>query len=405
MSGAIEPTSHKGGWPGKLDVDHAKCRLPAGAKCLTLEKSVMKKSLVALAAMSVIGAVSAQSSVTLYGLADAYGGSERIGGGTYNALTGVQVTPNANGTTQTVVNSGGQNGSRWGLRVSEDLGGGLAAIAQFESGFNIDTGSQTDSLGRTQTLFGRQAFVGLKSGFGTVALGRQYGPYDDMKGVLSLQGNNAFDATGGGVDGTEYGPGIGAWVGYNPRVNNSIKFQSNNYSGLSFSAIYGMGEDKSTNVSASSTFGIGAMYANGPITVGLVHQNEGFTRSATNGKNELENTLLAGAYDFGVAKLGGGYNEARVRANGNADPKSKEWFIALSAPLGATTLKAQYARSKQNFGSVSYENDSIGLDAVYDFSKRTSAYVGYNATTFDQAGPTGGDLKNRRFGVGLRHKF
>ncbi len=361
----------------------------------------MKKSLVALAAMSVIGAVSAQSSVTLYGLADAYVGSERIGGGTYNALTGVQVTPNANGTTQTVVNSGGQNGSRWGLRVSEDLGGGLAAIAQFESGFEIDTGKSAQS----STLFGRQAFVGLKSGFGTLALGRQYGPYDDMKVTLSLQGNNAFDATGGGVNGTVYGPGIGAWVGYNPRVNNSIKFQSNNYSGLSFSAIYGMGEDKSTNVSASSTFGIGAMYANGPITVGLVHQNEGFTRSATNGKNELENTLLAGAYDFGVAKLGGGYNEARVRANGNADPKSKEWFIALSAPLGATTLKAQYARSKQNFGSVSYENDSIGLDAVYDFSKRTSAYVGYNVTTFDQAGPTGGDLKNRRFGVGLRHKF
>ena len=352
----------------------------------------MKKSLVALAAMSVIGAVSAQSSVTLYGLADAYIGSERI------AAAGAT----SNGTSQTVVNSGGQNGSRWGLRVSEDLGGGLAAIAQFESGFNIDTGSQTDNLGRTQTLFGRQAFVGLKSGFGTVALGRQYGPYDDMKGTLSLQGNNAFDATGGGVYGTV---GIGAWVGYNPRVNNSIKFQSNNYSGLSFSAIYGMGEDKTTAASASSTFGIGAMYANGPITVGLVHQNEGFTRSATNGKNELENTLFAGAYDFGVAKLGGGYNEARVRANGNADPKSKEWFIALSAPLGATTLKAQYARSKQNFGSVSYENDSIGLDAVYDFSKRTSAYVGYNATTFDQAGPTGGDLKNRRFGVGLRHKF
>ena len=361
----------------------------------------MKKSLVALAAMSVIGAVSAQSTVTLYGLADAYVGSERIGGGTYNALTGVQVTPNANGTTNTVVNSGGQNGSRWGLRVSEDLGGGLAAIAQFESGFEIDTGKSAQS----STLFGRQAFVGLKSGFGTVALGRQYGPYDDMKGTLSLQGNNAFDATGGGVNGTVYGPGIGAWVGYNPRINNSIKFQSNNYSGLSFSAIYGMGENKTATASASSTFGIGAMYANGPITVGLVHQNEGFTRSATNGKNELENTLLAGAYDFGVAKLGGGYNEARVRANGNADPKSKEWFIALSAPFGATTLKAQYARSKQNFGSVSYENDSIGLDAVYDFSKRTSAYVGYNATTFDQAGPTGGDLKNRRFGVGLRHKF
>ena len=97
----------------------------------------MKKSLVALAAMSVIGAVSAQSSVTLYGLADAYIGSERLG------TAGNATTAGVNGITQTVVNSGGQNGSRWGLRVSEDLGGGLAAIAQFESGFNIDTGSQT----------------------------------------------------------------------------------------------------------------------------------------------------------------------------------------------------------------------------------------------------------------------
>ena len=346
----------------------------------------MKKSLVALAAMSVIGAVSAQSSVTLYGLADAYIGSERI------AAAGAT----SNGTSQTVVNSGGQNGSRWGLRVSEDLGGGLAAIAQFESGFDIDTGASAQGA-----LFGRQAFVGLKSGFGTVALGRQYGPYDDMKGTLSLQGNNAFDATGGGVYGTV---GIGAWVGYNPRVNNSIKFQSNNYSGLSFSAIYGMGEDKTVATSASSTFGIGAMYANGPITVGIVHQNDGRARSATNGKNETENTLFAGAYDFGYAKLGGGYNEARVRNNGVTDPKSKEWFLGLSAPLGATTLKAQYARSKQTVAGVSLENDSIGIDAVYDFSKRTSAYVGYNVTNFDQAAAIA-DVKNRRFGVGLRHKF
>ena len=355
----------------------------------------MKKSLVALAAMSVIGAVSAQSSVTLYGLADAYVGSERLG------LKGTSVAaPGTNGSTNTVVNSGGQNGSRWGIRVSEDLGGGLAAIAQFESGFNIDTGSQSKAnpagVIKTDPLFGRQAFVGLKSGFGTLALGRQYGPYDDMKGVLSLQGNNLFDATGNGT--------IGAWKGYAARVDNSIKFQSNNYSGLSFSAIYGMGEDKTVATSASSTFGIGAMYANGPITVGIVHQNDGRARSATNGKNETENTLFAGAYDFGYAKLGGGYNEARVRNNGVTEPKSKEWFLGLSAPLGATTLKAQYARSKQTVAGVSRENDSIGIDAVYDFSKRTSAYVGYNVTNFDQAANLA-DVKNRRFGVGLRHKF
>lgn len=359
----------------------------------------MKKSLVALAALSVIGAASAQSTVTLYGLVDAYVGSERLGVGSVRDGAGNVITPGVNGQTQTVVNSFGLNGSRWGLKVSEDLGGGLSAIAQLESGFTVD-----DGKGSTDGLFNRQAFVGLKSGFGTVALGRQYGPYDDMKGVLSLQGNSNFDATAGGMTGAVYATKTGAWVGYNPRINNSIKFQSNNYSGLSFSAIYGMGEDKNKagpGVSASATYGLGAMYANGPVTVGLVHQNEGFARTATNGRNELENTLLAGAYDFGVAKLGGGYNEARVRANGATAPKNKEWFLALSAPLGATTLKAQYARSKQG----NLENDSIGLEALYSLSKRTTAYVGYNATTFDSAGPTGGDLKNRRFGVGMRHAF
>ena len=350
----------------------------------------MKKSLVALAAMSVIGAVSAQSTVTLYGLVDAYIASERIG----TARTAT--TPGVNGVTQTMVSSGGLSGSRWGLLVSEDLGGGLAAIAQVESGFDISNGTQQQNA-----LFGRQAFVGLKSGFGTVSLGRHYTTYDNMKFAMSLQAHSAFDATGGGYTGNTYKPTIGAWRGYNPRVDNSLKFQSNNYSGLSFSAVYGLGENKTSTASASSTVGLGGMYANGPITVALAYQNEGFARSATNGKNELENTLIAGAYDFGVAKLAGGYNEARTRVNGSSTPKAKEWFLGLSAPLGATTFKIQYAESKLS----SLKNDSIAFEALYDLSKRTTAYVGYNITNFDKVGPTGGDMKDRRAGVGIRHKF
>ena len=342
----------------------------------------MKKSLVALAAMSVIGAASAQSTVTLYGLVDAYVGSDRI-----------------NRVSNTVVSSGGLNGSRWGLRVSEDLGGGLAAIAQVESGFDISNGTQQQNA-----LFGRQAFVGLKSGFGTVSLGRQYSSYDNLKFGMSQQAHSAFDATNGGYAANTYKPSIGAWRGYNPRVDNSVKFQSNNFSGLSFSAIYGMGENKRSDASASNTFGMNAMYANGPIAVGLGYQNEGFARGVAgvgNGKNEIENTLIAGAYNFGVAKVGGGYNEARTRTNGASSPKAKEWFLGLSAPLGATTFKIQYAES--TIGNN--KNDSIAFEALYDLSKRTTAYVGYNVTNFDKAGPTGGDMKDRRAGVGIRHKF
>ena len=339
----------------------------------------MKKSLVALAALSVIGAASAQSTVTLYGLADVYVGSDRVGR-----------------VSNTVVSSGGLNGSRWGLRVSEDLGGGLAAIAQIESGFDISTGA-----GQQGALFGRQAFVGVKSGWGQLTVGRQYGVYDDMKGALSLQGNSSFDATGGRgatAAGTVAG-NVGAWTGYAPRINNAIKFQSANYSGFTAGVTYGLGEDKTAARSASSSISIGAMYANGPITVGVVHQNEGFTRTLPgNRKNELENTLFAGAYDFGVVKLGGGYNEARARVAGVTSPKAKEWFLGASVPLGALTLKAQYARSK-----VSNQNadDSIGLQAEYDMSKRTTAYFGFNSTKLKSIN----DNTNRRVGVGIRHKF
>ena len=342
----------------------------------------MKKSLVALAALSVIGAASAQSTVTLYGLVDAYVGSDRVGR-----------------VSNTVLNSGGQNGSRWGLRVSEDLGGGLAAIAQVESGFDVSTGASQQSA-----LFGRQAFVGVKSGWGQLTMGRQYGAYDDMKGALSTLGNSSFDPTGGpgvafGASGPTATRTLGAWVGYAPRLNNTIKFQTANYSGFTGSVAYGLGEDKTATLSASSSLSIGGMYANGPIAVALVHQNEGFARTAANNrKNELENTLLAGSYDFGVVKLGGGYNEARVTASGIGGNKAKEWYLGAGVPLGALTLKGQYARSKISGRS---SDDSIGLQAEYDMSKRTTAYFGFNSTKLKSIN----DNTNRRVGVGIRHRF
>lgn len=344
----------------------------------------MKKSLVALAALSVIGAASAQSSVTLYGLVDAYVGSDRV-----------------NRVTDTVLNSGGQNGSRWGLKVSEDLGGGLAAIVQVESGFDVSTGaSQQDAL------FGRQAFAGFKSGWGQLTFGRHYGAYDDIKGTISIEGNNFVDPTNGpGATMSAAGvvaaaaPTFGAWVGYNPRINNSIKFQTANYGGFTGTVVYGLGENKTATTGASNTLSIGGIYANGPITIGLAHQNEGFARTAANNsKNELENTLINGHFDFGVVRLGGGYNEARVTASGARGAKAKEWNLGAGIPLGALTVRAAYARSKF---SGARANDSIGLDAVYDLSKRTSTYVGFNSTKLRSFN----DNTNRRFGVGIRHKF
>ncbi len=365
-----------------------------GAKCLTLEKSVMKKSLVALAAMSVIGAVSAQSTVTLYGVADGFVGSKR-----------------ANGATQTVVNSGGLSGSRWGLKVNEDLGGGLAAIAQFESGFSLDDGASAQG----GALFGRQAFVGLKTAFGTVSLGRQKSAYYDTMTALSLQGNSSFDVVGSASHNdnpaTDAKASMGAWRGYNARTNNSIKFQSAIYGGFSGAVVYGMGENKNktgnTDISANDSYSLAATYANGPILVSLVHQEDAMgARAANNGRNVLRNTLVGGAYDLKVVKIGAGYNESQIRSGGVNAPKYKEYFVGVSAPLGATTLKAQYGRSKQSQNSA---NDSFGLEAAYSFSKRTDAYVGFNQTKIknqgDLANTSLDSRTNRLYGIGMRHSF
>ncbi len=69
------------------------------------------------------------------------------------------------------MSSGNLQGSRWGLRGTEDLGGGLKAIFVLENGFNVFNGT----LGQGGDELGRQAYVGLPTTqFGTVTLGRQY---------------------------------------------------------------------------------------------------------------------------------------------------------------------------------------------------------------------------------------
>ncbi|MDB5756656.1 MAG: porin [Massilia sp.] len=104
------------------------------------------------------GATSAQSSVTIYGVADA--GFVRESGGAAGTVN--QIT------------SGVGSASRLGIRGSEDLGGGWSANFLLESGFKIDSG-ESEVAG---AMFNRQAFVGVKSTeLGALTLGRQYTPY------------------------------------------------------------------------------------------------------------------------------------------------------------------------------------------------------------------------------------
>jgi predicted porin len=116
----------------------------------------MKKTLIALAAVAATGAAFAQSSVTLYGVADA----------SLAKVTGKSAYLSSAGT----MNNGT---SRWGVRGTEDLGGGLKAGFNFEQGLSLNDGSLSKA-GAGE--FGRAAWMNLSGGFGELRLGRTLNP-------------------------------------------------------------------------------------------------------------------------------------------------------------------------------------------------------------------------------------
>ncbi len=379
----------------------------------------MKKTLIALAAFGAMAGVAhAQSSVTLYGLADVWIGQIKT-----NTVVGTTVQ----NTKQTKIDPAGFNGSRWGMRIREDLGGGLAAVANLESGINLDTGAS----GQGGLLFGRRANVGLNGGFGTVTLGRNSSSYDDVSADHAMMAQSIFDpsntnngpsAPAGGafaITAANAATFLGrntAWLGFNTRFNNSIKYISPDFSGFSGSLMYALGEDKTAAIGASSSVSANLKYSNGPLVVSGGYQSEGITRTATL-KPALENAILNAAYDLGVVKLGVGFNRAKYKdvvvplALGGGEFKpQKEVSVSVAVPLGAAVISAGYAQSK---GDTLGKSSGVGVQATYSLSKRTTLYTGFQSTkAYDKLAAAAvtafpGSIvgKTQTLAAGVRHTF
>lgn len=372
----------------------------------------MKKSLIALAVLAASGAAMAQSSVTLYGVVDAFVGSRKLETGagfqgplnTPVAATGAQ--------RQTAVDTSGVNGSRWGLKGSEDLGGGMKGIFVLESGFKLDTGEQKTA----GSIFDRQAFVGLESGFGTVSVGRQYSAYDALHSAT----NQNYDAfTFNAASGFAGGVAANGMVDYTSRVSNSVAYTSPSYSGFSGAVVYGFGENKNAIADSKATdnASVHLKYANGPLLVGYAYQEEkqaavanvapavGFSQD----KNKYN--LVGATYDFGVVKLNGSYNTAK-----NDTFNDKEYQVGVAVPFGAAAISAGYAHSKSEGNGVERTGKGFSLLATYDLSKRTRLYAGAQETkAFVPTAATAtlaaanlaqvGETKTTVYGLGVRHSF
>jgi len=328
----------------------------------------MKKSLIALAVLAAAGAASAQSSVTLYGRVDA---------GLVNVKT---VDAEGVSLSKTKLDSNVLNNSLWGIKGSEDLGNGLKANFVLESGMSLDDGSAADAT----KSFNRKATVGLSGNFGSVELGRNYTAYDSLRGAT----NNTAD-TNMAVTGSVFAVG----GDYAVRVNNSVRFDSNVYSGFSGSASYAFGENKTAELNSADNLALHVKYANGPLLVGYAHQTEEVQGAASTKYN-----LFAGSYDFGVAKLNAGYNKAKGDAATRGE--DTEYQVGVSAPFGATTVYFGYANAKNELDGDVTKRNGFDLAATYALSKRTTAYAGYKTYKVKDT-----EEKTTAVGVGVRHVF
>ena len=337
----------------------------------------MKKSLIALAVLAASGAAMAQSSVTVYGIADIWFGSNKAQ--TFDIGTGGLV-----GERQTVLESGGVSGSRFGFKGTEDLGGGLKANFVLEQGFTIDDGKAKDPA----KAFSRQAYVGLSGGFGEVKLGNVFTAYDDISGTTT----SAFDSV---LSATNH---VFLSNGYESNPTNNIYYATPSFGGFSGAVSYGLGEDKTSTTSASNTFSLHAKYENGPVFAGVAYQRE--KDGATDASVKF--TRLNGSYDFGVAKLLASYGRMTENV---LDSKTNEYHIGVDVPLsGALTLSGGYASSKTKIaGTEVLKSSGVGVALAYSLSKRTTVYTGIHNSSSETAGVK--VAKNSSYAVGLKHTF
>lgn len=313
----------------------------------------MKKTLIALAAVAATGAAFAQSSVTLYGVADA----------SLAKVTGTSATLSASG----AMNNGN---SRIGFRGVEDLGGGLKASFTLEQNVSLLDGS-TGNGGSIATssntnTFQRAAWMSLSGGFGELSFGRRLNPAFNTLAAWELTGAANYSVVANQFSTVTSGN----------RENSLIMYTTPSLNG--FTVQFGHVLKGNTGSDASNDLSL--RYAAGPLAVGF---NYNKTEAGAKHKH------LGASYNFGAFKLAGAWIDP--------DGAAKGFSIGGTTNVGAVALTLDIARD------TNAKDTDLLLEAKYPLSKRTFAYAAYLKDGDKKAGGLG--LDKTGFGLGIRHNF
>ncbi len=392
----------------------------------------VKKSLV-LAALAtsapLLYAQASTSSVQLYGIVDAAVRHTNHEG------------PTADGS-RTQMIGGGMSQSRWGINVTEDLGGGMKALVNLENRFTADDGTALNP-------YFQQSWVALQGGFGRITLGRQYNVLFDVVTTTyaSFPYSPYMDA---------YKPEIGMSLG--ARASNMIKYSAE-FGAIRGALQYSFDENNTVSNVGTGVNAAGAIktaggylrYAAGPLAAG-----GGYQRTTLPGGTRVDAWTLGGSYRSGPIYVNAGYGENKRKdayvmglagvvdsglmaaywsgsSNGGflpgagANPAVPATMVNLLShadkrqmykvgfgyqvtPQLNAGLHYYHARqSGSSTGAFNGKANFLVAVADYAFSKRTDAYVGVDNTRVSGGAGMALDANGARnrtgFTVGLRHRF
>nr|WP_245811394.1 porin [Paraburkholderia megapolitana] len=277
----------------------------------------------------------AQSSVTLYGAFD----------------TSIEITnPGAGYVAR--MDSGAYRGSRVGLRGAEDIGNGVDILFELENGF----GSADGTYAVSNTIFNRQAWIGVGTPYGTVRMGRQYSPiYIPFKGEL--------DAFGAGT----IASGLDNLSKITPYVNNAITYLSPEFHGFSTTLMATLRDASDGDGNGNGLAGHIETFAyrDGPLRISYAHQQ-------THGVGALRANLGGVSYVYGpvtgfVSFFNGDGGTPRYHNDGLSVSARYAVDAHLRASLGYTWLR------DRSGGDNNADQFSAAFE--YDLSKRVLLYA------------------------------
>ncbi len=389
----------------------------------------MKKLLIASAALAMVaGTAQAQSSVTVYGIIDTG----------YNS---VETTTSAGVKTDTtqVRTNGEASTSRFGLRGTEDLGGGVKANFVIESNIGNTNANNTASF----TNLGDRAFwAGLEDAkLGQLRLGLQDSTVrsnwlaHDQLAAANVVGNLAHNQAGPANGSASTATNLAA--GSHSALNTAVNYLSPRINGVQLTLGVTQSEVDASNankVKTGSGSQVGLSYVAGKFSAGVAYvesttasnavayvaantsddstANTAGTEDIAAARTKNKETSAAASYDLGVAKVAYIYNKrdsqnslATTDWATNIDRTSHSF--SASVPVGAkTVLRAGYGFGELRQGATSnYNADIKGMQAAvnYNLSKRTTAYVIYGDESREIDATT--KAKVKEYSVGVRHSF